>query len=343
MPESALDPRTLARRALPIAQLGARRLLGRKSPYQMTLSLTNRCNFRCEYCAIPLQKRAEMDTGEWRAAIDDLASAGMGRASIIGGEPLLRKDVGAIVRHLRDRGVHASMNTNGWFVPERIDELAALNLVCVTLDGAREHHNRQRHAGSYNRALAAIDALLARGVAVVTMTVVTPSGVEQLEHVLDIARDRGIRAYFQLEHDANMDVALPLARRIADPHVAALAARLAELKARGLPVGNSDRVIERQRTDRLLVRCDRCWAGSYYGYVFSDGTVSHCLLTGSQVPRGNGRDRGFARAFAELPPPVGEGCACVPSHEVNAMLDLDARVVFGALDVALRGRAAHAG
>src|SRR5690242_21964227 len=103
----------ILRRSLPVVKLAARRAVGAKSPFQMTLSLTNRCNFRCEYCHIPLQHRDEMTTAEWCAAIDDLSRAGMGRASLIGGEPLLRKDVGAIVDHLHARGVHVAMNTNG--------------------------------------------------------------------------------------------------------------------------------------------------------------------------------------------------------------------------------------
>src|SRR5262245_60674519 len=82
----------LARQGLPVLQLGARRVLGHKSPFQMTLSLTNRCNFRCVYCDIPLQHRDEMSTAQWCAAIDELRSGGMGRASLIGGEPLLHDD-----------------------------------------------------------------------------------------------------------------------------------------------------------------------------------------------------------------------------------------------------------
>jgi hypothetical protein len=70
--------------------------------------------------------------------------------------------------------------------------------------------------------------------------------------------------------------------------------------------------------------------------VFSDGTVSHCIFTQAQVERANGRSHGYLQAFRELAPPVGPGCSCVPSYEVNHMLDFDARVLFGALDVALR-------
>ena len=328
--------RRAARRALPVLQLGARRALGRKSPFQVTLSLTNRCNFRCDYCHIPLQRIDEMGTAEWLAAIDELSAGGMGRASLIGGEPLLRKDVGEIVRHLKKRGVHASMNTNGWLVPDRLDELAGLDLACVTLDGPEAVHDRQRHPGSYARVLRAVEALRGRGVAVVTMTVVTAAGIDHVDHVLEVARAHGVRAYFQLEHDADMDVLRPVAPALRQERVAALARHLRDRKRQGWPVGNSERALDRQERARYLLDCAHCWAGTYYGYVFSDGTVSHCLLTRAQVAAGNGRRDGFLRAFEALAQPTGPGCACVPSYEVNRILDLDARLLFSALDVALR-------
>jgi MoaA/NifB/PqqE/SkfB family radical SAM enzyme len=327
----------LARRSLPILQLGVRRLTGRKSPFQMTLSLTNRCNFRCEYCHIPLQQRDEMTTGEWLRAIDDFCAGGMGRASLMGGEPLLRKDAGEIIHHLRRRGVHASMNTNGWLVPARVDEVALLDLVCVTLDGPPEVHDRQRHSGSYARAIEAIEALRSRGVPVVTMSVITPEGTGCVEHVLEVARAHGVKAFFQIEHQAEFDVALPVAPRLSDARVTALAERLIELKAQGLPVGNSRSILEAQRRRRYLGSCAECHAGRYYGYVLSDGTVAPCLFTQGQVPRGNGRDKGFLRAFTELAAPSGPGCSCVPTHEVNHVLDFDVAVLLDALDLALAG------
>jgi len=321
---------------MPVVKLGMRRLFRQKSPFQMTLSLTNRCNFRCVYCEIPLQQREEMTAAEWLAVIDDLHAGGMGRASIIGGEPLVRKDVGDIVRHLKRRGIHASMNTNGWLVAERIKELSMLDLVCVTLDGPEAVHDGQRHPGSYRRVLQAIEALRQRGVPLVTMTVVTPDSIDHVEHVLEVARAHGFRAYFQLEHDKQMDVRQPIAPALRQARVAQLARHLVDLKRRGLPVGNSYAALQRQEEARYLLTCAQCHAGSYFGYVFSDGTVSHCIFTPAQVQRGNGRARGYSRAFHELAPPEGPGCSCVPSYEVNHLLNFDVRVLFGALDVALR-------
>jgi MoaA/NifB/PqqE/SkfB family radical SAM enzyme len=302
----------------------------------MTLSLTNRCNFKCEYCDIPLQRRDEMSTVQWTRAIDELRDAGMGRASLIGGEPLLREDAGEIIAHLVRRGVHASMNTNGWLLVDRIEEVSRLDLVCVTLDGPRDVHDAQRRRGSYDRAIAAIEALRQHGVAVVTMTVLTPRGADNVDHVLDVARTFGFKAFFQLEHDKGCDVDAPIALRLADQDIAGVARRLLEAKARGLPVGNSRGLLERHGTgERYLGTCGDCWAGEYYGYVLSDGTVAPCLLTQWQVERGNGLREGFARAFHRLAAPRGPGCACLPTHEVNRVLDLDVHALWHAIEVSL--------
>jgi MoaA/NifB/PqqE/SkfB family radical SAM enzyme len=330
-------PSRLARRALPVVQLGARRVRNEKSPFQMTFSLTNRCNFRCDYCHIPLQKREEMTTAEWKRAMTEFRDGGMGRASLIGGEPLLREDAGELIEHLRSLGVHTAMNTNGWYVRDRIAEVSRLDLVCITLDGPRELHDAQRRRGSYDRVIDAIGLLRSRGVPVVTMTVVTPKGAHTIDHVLDVARDLGFQAFFQLEHDASVDVHAPVALGMTDRQIASLADRLREAKKCGLPVGNSYTLLEMQARDgrRIGGDCGHCYAGRYFGYVFSDGTVAPCLLTQWQQQTGNGRARGFVEAFHTMNPPRGPGCACVPIHEVNRILSFDFRVLFDALKLAV--------
>jgi MoaA/NifB/PqqE/SkfB family radical SAM enzyme len=230
------------------------------------------------------------------------------------------------------------MNTNGWFVRDRVEEIAELDLVCITLDGPREVHDGQRHQGSHERVLDAIDVLLGRGMKVVTMTVITPRGAENMRSVLEIAQKRGFRAFFQLEHDARCDVLAPIAPRLSDTRIAALADELIAHKRAGLPVGNSYALLEMQRRDgrRLGGSCADCYAGRYFGYVLSDGTVAPCLLTQWQQERSNGKKYGFLNAFHAMNAPDGPGCACVPIHEVNQILDYKLGVLFEALDLAVR-------
>ncbi len=324
------------RQAGPLWRLGARRLLGRKSPFSMSLSLTHRCNFHCQFCALPGQVRAELSSAQWRQAIDALRAAGMGRASLIGGEPTLREDLGELIRHLKSRGVHTAINTNGWLVEERIDDLARLDLACISLDGPRALHDRNRRPGSFDRALRGIERLRRAGVAVVTMSVVSSPDPAPLEAMLELARDAHALAFFQLEHDPSADVMAPVAPQLTDQDIAAVARRLLELKARGLPVGNSSGLLARHLREGRRIRgtCASCFAGRYLGYVFSDGTVAPCLLTQRQVEPENGLRHGFPEAFMRLAPPRGPGCACMPIHEMNEVLSLDARAILNAMELA---------
>ena len=241
---------------------------------------------------------------------------------------------------LKDLDVHVAMNTNGWFIEDRIDEVAQLDLACITLDGSPELNDAQRHKGSYDRAIGAIRALRGRGIPVVTMTVITPKGANHVDHVLEVAKREGTLAFFQLEHDADCDVHLPIAPRMTDDSIANVARKLLALKSAGAPVGNSRSILEAQLRDgrRIGGDCTSCFAGRYYGYVLSDGTVAPCLLAQWQQERGNGRQFGFVRAFHDMAPPEGPGCGCVPIHEVNRALSFDVSVLRDAFDLVLRSQ-----
>src|SRR4051812_17409473 len=110
---------SLIGRALPIVRSGllfsAAKLTGRRLPFSITFILTHRCNFQCDYCDIPAAAGIEMTEAQFRAAIDELAAAGMARASFSGGEALIRSDATAIIKHARSLGLSTSLNTNGWF------------------------------------------------------------------------------------------------------------------------------------------------------------------------------------------------------------------------------------
>src|SRR5205814_10415638 len=72
----ARQARPIAHNASTLARFALARATGRKFPLMVTLSLTDRCNFRCDYCDLPHMNRPEMTTADWHRAIDELADAG---------------------------------------------------------------------------------------------------------------------------------------------------------------------------------------------------------------------------------------------------------------------------
>lgn len=118
---------------------------GRAIAY-LRLSLTDRCNLRCGYCAAhALPPEAEpLRREEIRRLVAIFARLGVRRIRLTGGEPTLRPDLLDVVRDLRTvPGIEElALTTNGF----RLDELAAplraagvsrLNVSFDSLDGDR--------------------------------------------------------------------------------------------------------------------------------------------------------------------------------------------------------------
>lgn len=334
----AQHARPMARQLPQLARFAVARAARRKFPLMVTMSLTDRCNFRCVYCDLPHMNRDEMSTADWHRAIDELADAGMMRVSIMGGEPLLRKDVGELVDHLKARGINVAMNTNGWFFAQKIDVVEKLDLVCITLDGPKEINDVQRHAGAHDRVFEAIDLAKSRGVKVITMTVMTEGNLHTIDYVLQVAREKGVRAFFQIEHPADGDTNKTIAPQIADEGIAALAQHLLRRKDEGWPVGPSRTFLSEltgsdNRGQRRLYSCSNCFASRYFLSITPSGYVVPCPLTFRAEHQLDGRAIGFARAFEMLAQPTDAGCACNPTTELNYLLHFRPEAIFNALEL----------
>ncbi len=107
------------------------------------VSVTDRCNFRCQYCmpaeGLPWLERAALLTYQEIARLVRLL-AGMGVRStrLTGGEPLVRKDLWQLVERLAAiLELHdLSLTTNGYLLARHVDKLATAGLrrINVSLD-----------------------------------------------------------------------------------------------------------------------------------------------------------------------------------------------------------------
>jgi MoaA/NifB/PqqE/SkfB family radical SAM enzyme len=181
-------------------QLGAKILTGflkfkarRPTPLFASYNVTSRCNMRCVFCEWWKTTKPELPTKKAVAAIDAVCSLGVSFFDISGGEPLLRKDISILAKKAASHGCLVSMNTNATLLDEsRICEVVdVFDLVVVSLDGPKEIHDRIRgKAGTYNKAVEAIELLKAHGVRVGVNSVVTPWNIAILPKFIDELRNQ---------------------------------------------------------------------------------------------------------------------------------------------------------
>jgi len=109
----------------------------------LRLSVTDRCNLRCEYCMpeddyVWLPREDVLHFEEISALVDVFLSLGVDKIRLTGGEPLLRRDLPSLVTMIAaKRGVKdLALTTNGVLLADQIDALrtAGLGRITVSLD-----------------------------------------------------------------------------------------------------------------------------------------------------------------------------------------------------------------
>lgn len=135
----------------------------------MRISVTDKCNFRCTYCmpaeGLPWLSRAEVLTYEEIERVARVAvSIGIEQIRLTGGEPLVRRDLPALVHQLsRIEGLHSlSLTTNGILLKHLAGPLAEAGLtrINVSLDSLmREKFARVTRRDQLEHVLAGLAAL----------------------------------------------------------------------------------------------------------------------------------------------------------------------------------------
>jgi cyclic pyranopterin phosphate synthase len=109
----------------------------------LRLSVTDRCNLRCQYCMpeddyVWLPREDVLHFEEIAALVDVFLSLGVDKIRLTGGEPLLRRDVPALVRMITAKpGLKdLALTTNGVLLADQADALksAGLGRITVSLD-----------------------------------------------------------------------------------------------------------------------------------------------------------------------------------------------------------------
>lgn len=132
-------------RSIPIKNIGSASLIDafQRHYHYLRLSITDVCNFRCNYC-LPNGYQPEenkphfLTLDEIRLVVQSFAALGTQKVRITGGEPTLRKDFLPIVETIAQQPEikHLALTTNGYRMAKEVDlwKKAGITAVNVSLD-----------------------------------------------------------------------------------------------------------------------------------------------------------------------------------------------------------------
>ena len=157
----------------------------------LRLSVTDRCNLRCQYCMPEeeytwLPKSNVLSFEEIMRLVDIFVTLGVDRVRITGGEPLLRSQLPVLMRMLaaEPRLRDLAMTTNGVLLPAHAAELRAAGLkrLTISLDTLdRQTFQLLSRRDDLDRVLAGIDAARAAGFRDLKIDTVVIAGINDAE------------------------------------------------------------------------------------------------------------------------------------------------------------------
>ena len=185
------------------------------SPRYVMLKVTNRCNSCCKYCNHAADKgnlevKEDIPTGQLVDLIHQAARLGVKAVSISGGEPLLRSDIGQLVKEMVKQCIVPVLLTNGLLLNEFAQSLydAGLRYFIVSIDSLKkEFYELQRGAmfETLVKGLAEIKTLKQKdnNVKIHVTSVVTRYNLEEIPQMVKTLSADAIAVQFSPYHHFN--------------------------------------------------------------------------------------------------------------------------------------------
>ena len=203
------------------------------------------CNLSCRHCYINPEQHGHqtlsLDTiKRWLQAFAGRAQSA--NLVLLGGEPTLHPDLAAVVKFARELGFHSiTIDTNGFLFHDILDRIVPgdVDFFSFSLDGAsRETNDDIRGGGSYDACLSGIRRAVAAGFETSMIYTVSRANLHELEAMVPLVRDLGIKRFFiqviglrgssaQPERDPSSGRFAPVSRQEWLEHIPRVAKRIA--------------------------------------------------------------------------------------------------------------------
>lgn len=285
----------------------------KKLPLNLTLSLTYRCNSRCKTCNIYKKVSDELSLEEWQRIFASI-KRNVFWATLSGGEPFLKNEIGEVVASFYDECLPSVINipTNG-ILKDRI--VNAVNGICthckrsriivnVSIDDIGEQNNAIRGVeGDYEKAIETFQALKSTNhpnLSVGLHTVISKYNVSRIPHIYSILRQYQPDSYITeiAEERAELGTlgsGITPALQDYMEAVDFLANELKKINARRMGILTRAFRIEYYSLVKKILSEQRqvipCYAGFSSAQIAPDGDVWMCCIKAESA--GNLREAGY--------------------------------------------------
>ena len=311
-------------------------IFNKRTPVNVMFSVTNRCPSRCKYCGIPLRRQKELTTEQVFSLLDQLAEAGTQRISFWGGEPLVRDDIGKIIDYAKDKGMFTTLDSNGYLIPQKIDQLKNLDILILSIDGREEVHDKNREPGSYKKVINALDIATKR-MPVWTITVLTKNNLNEIDYILDLAKKMNFYTTFQILHHSSTLAGNTKSMLPSPEEYKEAIKKLIEAKKDGAPIVSTIKYLKQLLKWQDYAQTYRiekkegdipCWAGKLFCNIDTDGKVYPCVCLIEKIEALNLIDVGFKKAFDNLSSVKCSACTASCLIEFNLMFSMHLDVAY---------------
>jgi len=242
-----------------------------RKPVILTHMVTAACNCKCKICENWRRKREgrEMTTQEIFRMLDEAREMNFVAYVAWGGEPLLRPDIVDILGYARDLGLYTCVTTNGFYLPQKAEELAGVaDLTWVSLDHHTRRHDYMRGLeGTFERATAGIVKLRDVGGKIAINCVLSKLNKDCVDSMANLARNLGVALTFD---DAEVFPGFNDEYVLSPEESRDLFSKVLEYKKTGHQILNSRHFIE----SRINGKRYPCVQPNFFVKVTEDGKVT---------------------------------------------------------------------
>lgn len=163
----------------------------RKKPILLTYYITNRCNARCNFCNIWKEKpkvdaKKEDIFRNLKTAKNKLK---IKFVDFTGGEPLLHKNIAAILEYAKNLGFYTSITTNTGLYPKMAEQLKdKIDFLLFSIDGTKAFHNKNRGGNFFSSLLESIDIAKKLNVKPDLIYTVTDKSIKYIDEIIEIGQ-----------------------------------------------------------------------------------------------------------------------------------------------------------